>query len=1153
MRTRRRGGATNKNTRRKKTPSTVPEDLVADTVVEGNELLYPHLDDPQFNVKLAQRKEFHETRYDGELYPIQARADALCTSAFDILPHQLFVKNFMSMETPYNGLLMFMGLGSGKTCSAIGIAEDMRSYLQLSGLDQRTADHPTVPRIMVIAAPNVLHNFELQLFDPTKLKEDAGVWNIHNCVGNKLIQEINPSHVRGMTRATLIASVKRLISKYYTFMGYSSFVNYVRRVMYGENNEYLGSRDWEIRHLRQHFDDRLIIIDEAHNIRNDEHNKQSYAFLTQIAEHAQNLRIVLLSATPMYNSPAEIVGFANLLNINDGRPPITEDQVFDRHGHFVDQGDDLLRRKLTGYVSYVRGENPYTFPYRIYPSTFDPTHTVAQFRRPTVKFTKKPLEVDEHLQHLDVYAAAFPDNSYQEQVYWNIIEHIRGEYVQDNEFKANFGYTILATPLQALNMVYPSLTVDTNPATFGALANHDPSLIHGFVGGQGLHQLMDSVDLSKKAEHERYNFAYRPGVVERFGRVFHPDHIGKYSVKIANICAQIRKARGICLVYSQFIDGGLIPVALALEEMGFTRYSSPEHPTKNLLASHGQPLGKPLTKKQYVMITGDSCFSKDNGGELQALNAPGNRYGEHIQVVLISMAGAEGLDYKNIRQIHIMDPWYNMNRIEQIIGRGVRNFSHCGLPFAERNVELYLHATWASLPQYAEHECVDMYLYRLSERKAVKIGKVTRLLKEISVDCLLHDTQHGLTAERLATVPENADIQLQLASFPAGQLVPFQVGDRPFTNACDYLASCQVSCVPEQDDQDVVNYTYAPTFMEAQQVRIVDRIRQLFKEKHFYRRTELVHHVQAGKPYPLEHVFSALTYLIRNATEPLVDRHGRLGILVNRGETYLFQPLELDDEGISLYDRRHPLDEKPVRVALAPRASSNRSVPQTTLEDRSADQLLADVLGVLADNAPLPKLKTEWTFYHHVRNIRHFLQDLHGQTDDQIRDHLVTHALDVLPYQDRLTLYRHGDPAVKTYFDRNMVKLYGQPCLVLADGKTLRGYVEGTATPVPITAADVQTLRWAPSSIPTLVGFMHLGIFKVKDLRNKQSKMAVVEQKSKQEIINLINRVLEERGAKIKYEVTRTMERTSAAALLEMILRSYGNTHFATCEQALLL
>ena len=57
-----------------------------------------------------------------------------------------------------------------------------------------------------------------------------------------------------------------------------------------------------------------------------------------------------------------------------------------------------------------------------------------------------------------------------------------------------------------------------------------------------------------------------------------------------------------------------------------------------------------------------------------------------------------------------------MNRIEQILGRGVRTKSHCQLPFKDRNVEIYLHATLLDNDQ----EAVDLYLYRLSELKAMQ-------------------------------------------------------------------------------------------------------------------------------------------------------------------------------------------------------------------------------------------------------------------------------------------------------------------------------------------------------------------------------------------------------------------------------------------------
>merc|ERR1712166_207638 len=112
----------------------------------------------------------------------------------------------------------------------------------------------------------------------------------------------------------------------------------------------------------------------------------------------------------------------------------------------------------------------------------------------------------------------------------------------------------------------------------------------------------------------------------------------------------------------------------------------------------------------YIMITGDPKLSPDNKFELDTCTNENNTNGEIVKVVIISKAGSEGLDFKNIRQVHILEPWYNFNRIEQTIGRGVRNLSHCLLPFNERNVEIYL---YGSELEDNSVESVDLYMYRL--------------------------------------------------------------------------------------------------------------------------------------------------------------------------------------------------------------------------------------------------------------------------------------------------------------------------------------------------------------------------------------------------------------------------------------------------------
>jgi hypothetical protein len=94
-----------------------------------DEILYPTLNDPNFTYKLSKHKEFFDNMYDGKIYDIRKQADLLCKADFELLPHQIFIKNFLSLQTPYNSLLLYNGLGSGKTCSAIGVTEEMENII----------------------------------------------------------------------------------------------------------------------------------------------------------------------------------------------------------------------------------------------------------------------------------------------------------------------------------------------------------------------------------------------------------------------------------------------------------------------------------------------------------------------------------------------------------------------------------------------------------------------------------------------------------------------------------------------------------------------------------------------------------------------------------------------------------------------------------------------------------------------------------------------------------------------------------------------------------------------------------------------------------------------------------------------------------------
>ena len=221
------------------------------------ELQYPHLDNTQLQKKISLKKEFLY-KYDGTIKNVPEHSKIVCkqNKKFELSPHQEFIKRFMSYNTPYNGVLLFHGLGSGKTCSAIGITEAYRAYSKYIH---------NFKKIIIIASPNVQENFKLQLFDPSKLINVNNNWNIYGCLGNSLLDELNTYQTNLLKKEEIIIKIQKLISNYYEFTGYIEFSNKIQKCIVmkeGGVNELLTEKK-----LKSEFQDTLIVIDEIHNIR----------------------------------------------------------------------------------------------------------------------------------------------------------------------------------------------------------------------------------------------------------------------------------------------------------------------------------------------------------------------------------------------------------------------------------------------------------------------------------------------------------------------------------------------------------------------------------------------------------------------------------------------------------------------------------------------------------------------------------------------------------------------------------------------------------------------------------------------------------------------------------------------------------------------
>ena len=1190
--------------------------------------LYPHLNDPNFNIKIAKRKEFNDTKYDGTIYDVKKQAEIMCEAEFELMPHQLFVKNFLSFQTPYNSLLLYHSLGTGKTCSAIGVAEEMRAYLKQVGVTQK---------IMIVASPNVQVNFRTQLFNDKKLKEINGLWNLDTCVGNLLLREINPTNLKGLPRERVVSEINGLINQYYVFMGYGELANYISKVTnisqeagFTQNEK----KAIEIKKIKKNFNNRLIIIDEVHNIRITDENKEKRTaeLLMTVARHSDNMRLLLLSATPMYNSYKEIVWLLNLINLNDKRATVSVNDIFDKEGNFkeekkledgriIEGGRDILVRKLTGYVSYVRGENPYTFPIRVYPDLFAPENLITGITYPTMQMNNKPIETS--IQSTPVFVS--PIGEYQNHGYEFIMNYLMTKSFNKTnaygleinmpsfENMESFGYTLLLVPLEALNIVYPNARLDaiisqksveqSTEQIVEQSSEEGKSIIDDMIGKRGLSQIVNYK--TSEGPPLRYDFEYKQNVIDSYGPIFATENIIKYSSKISKICDCIMNSNGIVLVYSQYIDGGAVPLALALEELGFSRFGTAQH-TRNLfktpptepidaltLSPKSQSNGS-FKPAKYVMITGDKYFSPNNGEDMKYITSPENNDGSLVKVILISKAASEGLDFKCIRQIHILEPWYNMNRIEQIVGRGVRNLSHCALPFEERNVEIYLHGTQPT----NDIEPADLYVYRLAEKKTKQIGQVTRLLKETAVDCLLNIGQTNFTVEKFLAIAENANIKINLAS---RKTVDYQIGDKPFTNVCDYMDNCSFTCSPNQEinpETDIIKDTYGEEFVKTNYEMILKRVREMFREQSVYKWSQIENFVNAIKMYPKEQIYYTITQFIEDKNEYLLDKYGRRGYLINKGEYYAFQPVEINDEGASTFERTAPVDFKHESVVIKipePVKRTGKTGLDTLVEEEEAeddgekpmsyDEILADLKrnleSALNTQGDLDKGEVDW--YKHANKVIPVLINIHNIQLPEITRFVYYHYLDSLKFVNKLTLLMNvqapdfqakneNEVLIKEFFDEKIVENKSVRGIILADETVCKIYVQSDEDGKTWTEAKQSDKKKLGQLIidkyivkasdfkNKVIGFMQMFsrskdiVFKIKDTSVERNTGARLENETKGDIIKTLNKILVSKTYNTKN--SEKMAKIGLCVIAEMILRDVTVKHkevlFFDSEKAIL-
>lgn len=434
------------------------------------------------------------------------------------------------------------------------------------------------------------------------------------------------------------------------------------------------------------------------------------------------------------------------ININDKSMDLSDNNTF--MDYFIDNNTitpkkkSLLKRMIQGLVSY-------------YPIDRSAIATMPEIIKPD-NIIYNDYNISDNIQVVPCIMSSLQFDKYD--FYWKQSKIKSTKFNKKNVYSDDtFDYYIRNR--QACNIVY-------NNDKFRFIKKNTPEY--------------------DKAKEEQYN-----QLISNNSLV--GELLNNYSPKFYNVIKNISKfikddtPIGKILFYSEFRgDSGSEIFEQILIEHGYTKFN---HLDKNKDKA-----------KRYTFITGrqeDKQFQKINKDEY---NSDKNKYGEYIQIMIISESGAEGISLSCVRQVHIMEPYWNYIRINQVFGRASRLYSHIGseerhkknplLPVKERNVEQYIYLSvypygetiesiynslkelnnWNNIPDLDTSEdisnqlmthhkdllniiqqiltiktdtknmTVDERLYSIMERKYNISNKITDIVKEASIDCIKNTT-----------------------------------------------------------------------------------------------------------------------------------------------------------------------------------------------------------------------------------------------------------------------------------------------------------------------------------------------------------------------------------------------------------------------------
>jgi len=547
---------------------------------------YPNTNDNDFQKKIATI--FKQYRIKEKK---QSMKDICFPTKFTYQNPQLFVSQFINPQTPYKNLLIYHKIGAGKTCAGVKICEEWKHK----------------KKIMVVVPAALVGNFykELRSFC-------TGDEYISN-KDRKRLSELNPDKDE---YKSIIANSTRKINKFYTILSYHKFVNLAVEKQISLKNT-------------------LLLIDEVQNIVS-ECGTFYTTFMKAIHSAPADLRIVLLSATPIFDKPMEMGLTLNLLRLDNEFPTGTKfNDMFIKTKKKNDEtiyelkNVNKLKNMLSGCISYYKGAPDHVFP------------------KKNLKLVKCQM------------------SRFQYEAYRTVMEQEGFGRFGDSDI-LNLPNNFLIGPRIISNVAYPNKGIDED----------------GFESFKG--KALD------------YNM------------------LKLYSIKFYKIMKKIKSCKGTVFIYSNFLQYGGIKSFIKVLE--YHRYKD--------FKTHGKG------KLRFAIWSGDETHEKK---ELikDFFNKKENVDGSILKILLGSPSIKEGVSLLRVQQVHILEPYWNMSRMDQIIGRAIRFCSHKDVPFDQREVKVYI---YIAVGLKANEITVDKHILNLAFKKKELTDQFDDIMKETAID-----------------------------------------------------------------------------------------------------------------------------------------------------------------------------------------------------------------------------------------------------------------------------------------------------------------------------------------------------------------------------------------------------------------------------------